>query len=676
MFLIFFSFKYESQATTWTGYGSSNDWDDPSNWTAGVPLWNSTVLIDDISTRIPHINIANAVVGDLTIANDAYILWDDEDYILDIFRDLVNDSSEPEVFGTQGIVRFTGAASTTVSTNNSARTVFNRMVLKKSISSPGHTLTLNSRCYVRDYLELIDGGLVTMDNLTLTSTFTSGPVVFHTAFIVPYDVNDTGIVGDVIMEQSVVDSHKTWHWLSSPVTNTINTTWTLDLLMDNTSNQNFNSSYAYPAGSPPDWVFYDERIQDPNTPGDEARYGWKGVADEFVEFDSMQAVCGSFVASSNLIDWKGFPTNGTITSYELNYTNHSESADGINLVGNPYPWPIDWQHIWTRETVATGGNLGPMIWLWQNDGVSATGGYFYIWDAQLYDNDPNPANWPAPGQYNSEDAYYKANPQIAIGQGFEVQVDVDGITFNVEQSDFTLPLDHGHQVPFIRLASEQNALNLKLSGNGNNDFLTLRWESDVREGYQFGKDGIKHFNPGNNFYTMDGGKSLMFERRPIVKQGEKIPLYLDLFEAGLYEISWTKKVFDSEDFDVYFEDSDRDLFIKIDQSFDYSFVAKKGKNDQRFFIHLVPKNQVPDMFGANKALVSYADGMLKLSNGKNDNGIENITLYSNDGRIVNQSSIVFENGKAVWPIRIEPGAYIVKLDEKGEVAEKLIVSER
>lgn len=660
--------------TTWTGFISSN-WTDPFNWDAGVPMANSIVIIDDISSNIPHINTVNAVAGDLILANDAYILWDDPDYILDIYRDLVNDSSEPEVFGAQGIVRFVGNANTTVSTSTSARTKFNRMVLRKTVNNPGYTLTLNSRCYVKDYLELMDGTLVTRDNLTLTSSFTSSPVVFHTAFIVPYDINDAGIDGDVMMQQSVVDNHKTWHWLGSPVANTINNTWTLELLMDNTSNQNFNSSYAYPAGSMPDWVYYDERLEDPNSPGDEARYGWLGIDDEYVEFDSLQAVCGSFIADGNLIDWKGFPHNGTISSYELNYTNHGESADGINLVSNPYPWPLDWQSVWTRETVETSGHLGPMIWLWQNDGVSATGGYFYIWDAQLYDNDPNPANWPAPGQYNNEDAYYKANPHIAIGQGFEVQVDLDDLTFNVEESDYTLSFPHANQVPFIRTKPEREALVLKLSGKNNNDYLQIRWEEGVNPGYQFGKDGVKRMNPGNNFYTKDSGKELMLERRPILDKGEIIPLYLALLEAGLYQISWAKEVFESENFEVYFEDRERKLFLKIDQSFEYSFTGKQGRNDQRFFIHFIPKYQKADTFAGSGARVNYSNGLLKMANGKNNNEVERISVYKNDGRLVDQTTKAFENGNANWPITLEPGIYIIQMDDDNSVIEKLVVSE-
>jgi hypothetical protein len=666
-----------SAVNYWVGSGGNALWNNYLNWSDfAVPSSTTIVVIDDISNNVPHINIATASVGDLTIDNDAYIIFDAAGYTLDIYRDLDNNSSETEVFGSIGIVRFRGNANTTIESNNSSqRTIFNGLVLNKTVNSPGYTQTLRTVCWVRDYLELLNGTIITDDYLTLTSSYAGSPIVFHTAFLPPYNGSNTGISGDVIMQQSVVDNHKTWHWLSSPVANTMNNTWTLELLMDNTSNQNFNSSYSYPGGSPPDWVYYDERVQDPNWLGDEARYGWKGITDEDVEFDSLQAVCGSFIAGSNRMDWKGFPHNGTITSYELNYTNHGESADGINLVGNPYPWPLDWQSVWTREHVATSGDLGPMIWLWQNDGVTSTGGYFYIWDAQLYDNDPNPANWPSPGQYNNEDAYYKSNQYIAIGQGFEVQVAIDDITFNLEESDFTLGFSGAPEVAFIRQQAEENSLYLKLTGANNSDFLNIRWEKDVKPGFEFGKDGIKRFNPGNNLYSKDGGKGLMLERRPLANDGEIIPLHCDLLEAGFYNLSWTKKEFNSTVFEVYFEDKEKNLFVKVDGSFDYSFVGKKGKNDNRFYIHLMAKGQNSTMLGPNEPTLNYSNESLKIFSGKNQNSTEQVSLYKVDGRLEKNTTLNFEQGKAQWNTKIEPGTYLVKLGSNEEFSQKLIVIE-
>lgn len=662
--------------TTWTG-GINSNWNNSGNWNAGVPLANSTVIIDDISTNVPHINIAVAVAGDLYIGNDAYIVWDDPDYILDIYRQLVNDSSEPEVFGTTGIVRFRGNANTTIESNNgSQRTIFNAFVLDKTIGSPGYIQTLRTSCFVRDYLELVNGTLKTDDFLILTSSYSGAPAAFHTAYIVPYDIGDTGFDGDVIMQQSVVDNHKTWHWLGCPVASTINNAWTLELLMDNTSNQTFNSSYSYPAGSPPDWVYYDERVEDPNNPsGDEARYGWKGIANDNVEFDSMQAVCGSFIADGNLMDWKGFPNNGTISSYELNYTNHGESADGINLVSNPYPFPLDWQSVWTRETVATSGHLGPMIWLWQNDGVSPTGGYFYIWDAQLYDNDPNPFNWPSPGQYNNEDAYYKGNPHIAIGQGFEVQVDVDDLTFNVEETDFTLTFPHANDVPFIRTIPETNTLVLKLSGKNNNDFLQIRWEEGVKPGYEFGKDGVKRFNPGNNIYTKDGGKALMLERRPRVEHDEIIPIHCELSDAGFYNFSWARKEFNSDEFDVFFQDRDKNLFIKIDGGFDYSFAGKSGSNDDRFYIHLMQKGKNSAKIESTTFTTHYQNERLLIFSAKYFNTVEQVKLYQIDGREAANATLLFDHGKAQWSTSLEPGTYLVTVGKEESISQKLVVVE-
>jgi len=180
-----------------------------------------------------------------------------------------------------------------------------------NITSPGHKI---------HGILLCDGTVNSGGNITLVSDSSA------TALI---DGNGTGdILGDIIM-QRYLPSGFGYRYISSPFqSSTVNELADeIDLLAD------FPLVYKY----------------------DESRAssGWIDFTDPSNVLNPLAGYCVNFGSSASPItfDLTGIPNNGPIS---LNLFNHGmEYTEGYNLVGNPYPSPIDWdaEQGWIRTNI-------------------------------------------------------------------------------------------------------------------------------------------------------------------------------------------------------------------------------------------------------------------------------------------------------------------------------------
>jgi hypothetical protein len=163
------------------------------------------------------------------------------------------------------------------------------------------------------------------------------------------------ITGDVIVQRYMSGEGRIYRYLSSPVSNATVASWKDDFAItgtftDPSSGQTICGTALKPSN--PSMYYYDE-----------SQIGGAGVG--YVNYPS------SGLASSNpLIVGRGYaafirqcstptvvdvvgPVNqGTIT-FGITYTNTGDaSADGYNLVGNPYPCTVDWDAGWTKTRLS------------------------------------------------------------------------------------------------------------------------------------------------------------------------------------------------------------------------------------------------------------------------------------------------------------------------------------
>lgn len=163
--------------------------------------------------------------------------------------------------------------------------------------------------------------------------------------------------------------------------------------------------------------------------------------------------------NSAIIDFTGYPNKGNI-SPPLTYTNTGDTADdGWNLLGNPYPCPIDWK-------LLSKTNLS---------------NFYYILD-------------PSSGSYKAF-SLGDNNTTIASGQSFFVKA-ISGspsILFN-EASKCTIQTRGLYKTQIIeplKIVMRKDSLN--------SDELKLRFDSSSALGYYHQEDAIKMMNSGINF---------------------------------------------------------------------------------------------------------------------------------------------------------------------------------
>ncbi len=162
----------------------------------------------------------------------------------------------------------------------------------------------------------------------------------------------------------------------------------------------------------------------------------------------------STVPNSTVLDFNGTINKGTfgITPVNLSYTNTgSASADGFNLLGNPYPCEINY------------GSIN------KTSGVSTT---FWTWN-------------PTTGNYVN----LAASNDIAIGQGFFVQVNGTSETVTFEESDKRTT------TPTAYFKTNEEPFTIKMFIDSvRYDVAWLSFKTAANNDYVFNEDAVKMQN--------------------------------------------------------------------------------------------------------------------------------------------------------------------------------------
>ncbi len=238
----------------------------------------------------------------------------------------------------------------------------------------GQNVTLNQAVEIHGKLNLINGILTTAGNLTLTSTADSTAMVTQ--------INSGSVSGDVIVQRYIPGGtdKRRWRYLSSPVN--VSGSIALSQFID-------DIFVTAPAGSGggfdvnPFSSNASIRTYNESTSG-AASLGWTDPTNITNTITTGTGVEVFVRGSRNLenpflnwtvpdnvtIDFIGALNTGLVTK-SLSYTNTgSSNSDGFNLIGNPYPCPIDWAAIsgWSKS------NITPWMYIYS----AKTGSYNYI----------------------------------------------------------------------------------------------------------------------------------------------------------------------------------------------------------------------------------------------------------------------------------------------------------
>lgn len=367
-----------------------------------------------------------------------------------------------------GDLRFTG-------TNEQTPTIGSSLKSLTIDNSSG--VTLSSDLNIMSSLVMTNGDLnLGVNELTLKASIGS------TAYISETCTGASSINGSVTVEQYVPEVGLGHHYLSTPMSGLTLSEWS--------DNFDFKLGDSYF----PHLYYYDESNTQWVTP--------LAVTDPMVV---GRGYTGYF-SGEIIVDVTGTPNSGDIT---IPLTNEGE---GWNLIGNPFPSPIDWDAVTIPDGVANA---------------------IYSWDH-------TPGQWGKYATYIDQIGTNGGTNVIPMMQGFFMSSMVNtNIVFYC--GDRITTDDSG--VIFRKSTSTDPLIRLQAGGFGNTTEAVVRFKTNAVEGYDETVDALLFSSgapKGMDFGTLSSDDHrLVINTVPMEVMNTKIPIYLKIGTEGRYEIEMT-----------------------------------------------------------------------------------------------------------------------------------------
>ena len=300
-----------SLGSIWTGAISTN-WYTNGNWSATmVPTPTTNVIIPSGLLNYPLINTGTATVNNITLQTGASVTVSAAR--LQIGGTITNSGAFNAASGT---IELNGAAAQTI-----AGSTFNgNRILHLTVNNPAG-VTLTDTLNISGILRVSAGQLNTGNHLTLLS------IAAQTALI---DGSGAGQVTGNLTMQRYLTSGFGYKYFSAPFQAAKVSEFADDIDLD----------AAFPS-------FYRYEENQPST-------GWVAYTDPTAPLTPMQGYAAQMGAgtASRTVAITGTVNNGTVTATTLS-NNNQPYTKGFNLVGNPYPSPIDWDAAtgWSRTNI-------------------------------------------------------------------------------------------------------------------------------------------------------------------------------------------------------------------------------------------------------------------------------------------------------------------------------------
>ncbi len=527
----------------WTG-ATSTDWNTATNWSPnGIPASLTNVTIPDVSGasgNFPVLNSgANGMAFDVTIDANANIDIT-SGYILTINGDLTNNGS-PSVGA--GALLFQGTSLQNINGN-----VY---YTDLTIDNSGAGVVSNGNDSIIGTLTLTNGNFETSGTFVLMSNAS------NTARIA--EITGGSISGDITALRYIDAGSTNWRFMTSPVSGRTLQDWNDDLI-----------TTGFPGSDWPDWpsatnrwpniYYYDE------TAGTSYEDGYTPAYDitqpinvgQGFWFWSGDTITGT---QSFTVDLTG-PANTGDVVFPISYNNvGGPTHDGWNLIGNPYPCPIDWDSPnWTRS------NINGAVYIWNPDlqqyatyvpgptpgtGIGTNGGSRYIGSHQAFMVEATSG-----GALTAHESVKANVSDVFIKQGTPITSDV-----------FGLKLD---------------------APNGFQDEVLIRVEQGGTHNFNGELDAHKVFSSNVNVPSMSvhyQGEDYSVKSFNAFNSDLSIPVKVDVPFDGNYVFSFTNSSVFSDVSCVILEDVINDTLIDLRTVPGYAVNLLASTNTTQFYIH-------------------------------------------------------------------------------------------
>lgn len=430
---------------------------------------------------------------------------------------------------------------------------------------------------------------------------------------------DQTINGDVIITgtktvERYISPNK-WHNVASPVSNESSSTftgtdlvfWYNETLVQN--DWNFGWVWYYGATGGPLQVFRGYDLYIPNNP-------------QTINYDATAA---------QTLNTGAYTINITHTGSDPDSTHNS-----WNLVGNPYPSPVDWlaNSGWNKTNI----NDAKYIW----DGADSIYTIFI--------------GGGAPIGINGGTQFIPSN------QGFWVQALQTGI-FGINNAVRVATMT-GTPGFYKNNSVVYPLVSLFATGNNKSDEAVIRFIAGTIEGFDVNYDASKLFSPSPNVPQISikaGNQILALNTLPELKDNLEVLLNFQCGKAGYYKIGLTNSTGLDLNTKVYLKDELEQTIINLTADSAYGFYHEPANEKNRFKIYFNPSadilnNITPESYFsvyAEKKIITILKNTVQHVSGE-------IAVYNMLGQPVCREILVNED-KSTIRVNLPTGYYIVSI---------------
>lgn len=570
--------------------GKTTSWSTTSNWCGGTPGATTNVLIQSGVPNMPAININStdnyAYANNLTIAAGASLTFTATS-ILRVKSDFNN-------YGTfnhneLGTVEFNGDATQTIR----GTTTFHNLTITNKVTIAEGASNLQT---VRGTL-ILNNDLITNDNLI--QNLSTGLIK---------SVGSGNLIGDLTVKRDDI-SGAMYHYISSPVSMGANNP-TVSQLNDNVR---INTSPLY------NLYKYNETILQNNE-----HTSWFPMTNLNEQLEATKGYILYFWNTAT-VDLKGtYDHKKEFLNIPLNYTSTNDpTADGWNLLGNPYPSPISWD--------STG---------WNRQGVDNS---FYCWNGiekkySVY----APLGGAYDGPQVNTSSTNGATPFIPAMQSFFVKSSSANSTSKLSMpKSIQVDVIPSSMKNYWRQEEVNTPMVMKLtvSVNGLSEETIIRFVDGATSDFDPEFDAYALGTGGNtpDLYTVMKNKNTIhhdINSLPYDFDFIEVPLYLKTAIPGKYTIS-ALEALPLNGVSVHLLDKSANKVVDLKKNPDYTFdISIPGVKE--YFVLRFTRETITEVRNSNEANISISqnNGTIGIDFNYLPNKTANIEVYDVLGKVI------------------------------------------
>lgn len=349
-------------------------------------------------------------------------------------------------------------------------------------------------------------------------------------------------------------------------------------------------------------------------------------------FSDISTTVNYQASSSSNLNTGAYSTNITRTDVP---EGEVENRKGWNLLGNPYPSPVDWLSTsgWTKTNI----NDAKYIWNPANNNYT------------IFIGGSNPTGT------NGGTRYIPAN------QGFWVQATQSG-TFAMNNST---RVGVAESTPgYYKNQNNNEEIRIIATANGYTDETLIRTINQTTFGFDVNNDASKLFSFHDSvpqIYTVTNNNLFSINSIPVLEKDMIIRLNFECNATGYYSISLSDNSNLSDATKIFLIDNELETFFDLSNGFSYNFHYNNLFSNNRFSLvfNSEPEdlnkklNQEPFFVASNKNTLTILRNSTEYGDGL-------INIYSINGKNITTFKLQ-NNTRSDYDINISSGWYIASI---------------